>query len=136
VTTTTAGYIPFAWLLPGTLLVNVSLDDPLPEVALLADRVIVDDWNLVKNDHRRLLGRMYRSQQILPPDSPQGEARGEYRSIDAQLSEVLTKTKKGRINQDDIILFNPFGLAIEDIALAASVYQLAIKHNLGIMLEP
>ena len=43
VTTTTTGYIRHDWLEPGALLVNVSLDDALPEVFLRADRVFVDD---------------------------------------------------------------------------------------------
>ncbi len=38
VTTTTDGYIHYHWLRPGSLLVNISLDDPLPEVVLKADR--------------------------------------------------------------------------------------------------
>ena len=60
VTTVTAGYIRFDWLQPGALLSNVSLDDPCPEVVFKADKVIVDDWKLVKADQRRLIGRMYR----------------------------------------------------------------------------
>lgn len=135
VTTTTTGYIPFAWLSPGALLVNVSLDDPLPEVALRADRVIVDDWNLVKNDSRRLLGRMYRAGQILPPDALRIEISANARPIDAQLGEVITGAKPSRVDQREIILMNPFGLAIEDIALAAAIYELAIERDQGIMLE-
>ena len=70
VTTTTTGYIALDWLQPGAILVNVSLDDPLPEVALRADRLFVDDWPLVRADSRRLLGRMYRAGQIEGPDAP------------------------------------------------------------------
>src|SRR6266699_6601033 len=70
VTTTTTGYIPYEWLQPGSILVNISLDDPLPEVVFKADKVIVDDWNLVKNDPRRLIGRMYRAGQIIGPGEP------------------------------------------------------------------
>jgi N-[(2S)-2-amino-2-carboxyethyl]-L-glutamate dehydrogenase len=135
VTTTTTGYIPFAWLSPGSLLVNISLDDPLPEVVLRADRVIVDDWNLVSNDTRRLLGRMYRAGQLQPPGAACVEAGMECRCIDAQLGDVVTGTKRGRTSQDEIILVNPFGLAIEDIALAAYVYRFAIEHHLGVLLE-
>lgn len=134
VTTTTVGYIPFAWLSPGALLVNISLDDPLPDVVLRADRVIVDDWNLVSNDSRRLLGRMYRAGQLLPPGSARGEAGAARRCVDAQLGEIVTGAKEGRANQDEIILVNPFGLAIEDIALAAYVYRFAVEHQLGTLL--
>lgn len=135
VTTTTVGYIHYAWLQPGSLLVNVSLDDPLPEVALKADKVIVDDWNLVKNDARRLLGRMYREGKIAGSEaSPEEESQG-CRKIDAQLGEIVLGTKEGRRHPREIILVNPFGLSIEDVALASHVYQKAREKGLGVQLE-
>jgi ornithine cyclodeaminase/alanine dehydrogenase-like protein (mu-crystallin family) len=137
VTTTTTGYIRFDWLQPGAVLVNISLDDPLPEVVFRADKVIVDDWNLVKNDTRRLIGRMYGAGQIIGPDEPvdivkDGQQR---RRIDAQLGDVVIGSRVGRDHLDDIILVNPFGLAIEDVALAAHVYQVALELNIGVWLE-
>jgi ornithine cyclodeaminase len=137
-TTTTTGYIPFDWLQPGTILVNISLDDPLPEVVFRAHKVIVDDWDLVKNDTRRLIGRMYHAGQIIGPDDtttnnlPNDQLK---RRIDAQLGEVVLGSKKGRVHPDDIILVNPFGMSIEDVALATHVYQKALELNLGIWLE-
>lgn len=134
-TTTTTGYIQFGWLQPGACLVNISLDDPLPEVVLQADKVIVDDWQLVKDDPRRLLGRMYRAGQILGPDEAIGENTGNCRRIDAQLGEVIAGIKQGRQHEDEIILVNPFGLAIEDVALAAHVYRAALRQQIGQQLE-
>ena len=138
VTTTTTGYIQFDWLQRGSLLVNISLDDPLPEVIFKADRVIVDDWNLVKNDSRRLIGRMYRAGQIIgPSESSEPHKNGQQRRcIDAQLGEVVIGTSAGRKHPDDIILVNPFGLAIEDVALAAHVYQMALSLHIGVWLVP
>lgn len=135
VTTTTVGYIPFAWLQPGTIVVNVSLDDVLPDVVLLADKVFVDDWKLVKHDSRRLLGKMYRSGEIIGPDEAGKNIHGKRRSIDGTLGEIVLGTKVGRNHSDQIILFNPFGLAIEDVAFATHVYQVARKEGLGVSLE-
>ena len=134
-TTTTTGYIPFAWLQPGSILVNVSLDDPLPDVVFQADKIVVDDWNLVKNDPRRLLGRMYRQGQLLGPDDLGEAIPGERRRVDAQLGEIVAGTKAGRQNLDEIMLVNPFGLAIEDVALASRVYQTARQLGYGLWLE-
>ena len=132
VTTVTQGYIPFAWLNPGTLVVNISLDDVLPDVVFQATRVIVDDWPLVKNDTRRLLGRMYRAGQLIGPDEDlPATANGAYRQVDAQLSDLVLGKKRGREHADDILLVNPFGLAIEDIACAARVYQQALARGVG-----
>ncbi|GHO64166.1 2,3-diaminopropionate biosynthesis protein SbnB [Ktedonobacter sp. SOSP1-52] len=131
-TTTTQGYIPFAWLQPGAVLVHVSLDDVLPEVVLQAQKVIVDDWNLVKSDSRRLIGRMYRARQVIGPNDSTPTAA---RRIDAELGAILTGEKPGRQEESDIILVNPFGLAIEDIALAKHVYDYALSHSLGVWLD-
>jgi len=130
VTTTTTGYIPFAWLQAGTIVVNVSLDDVMPDVVLQAQRVVVDDWFLVKNDARRLLGRMYRAGTIIGPDEEREPVAGQ-RKIDAQLGDLVRGTKLGRRSPQDIILVNPFGLAIEDVALAQHVYQKAQESGAG-----
>jgi ornithine cyclodeaminase/alanine dehydrogenase-like protein (mu-crystallin family) len=132
VTTVTSGYIQFEWLQSGALLSNVSLDDPRPEVVLKAQKVIVDDWNLVKTDTRRLIGRMYREGSVIGPDSASSNGA---RRIDAQLGEIVAGTRAGRTSDDEIILFNPFGLAIEDVALAAEVYRAAKESGVGTFLE-
>lgn len=131
-TTTTQGYVPFAWLQPGAVLVHVSLDDVLPEVVLQAQKVIVDDWNLVKSDSRRLIGRMYRAGQVRGPDDATPTA---VRRVDAELGAVLLGEQPGRQKTSDIILVNPFGLAIEDIALAKHIYEYALSHSLGTWLD-
>ena len=132
VTTVTAGYISFDWLQPGALLSNVSLDDPHPEVVLKAHKVIVDDWDLVKADNRRLIGRMYREGSVVGPDSPSSNGA---RRIDAQFGDIVSGAMAGRTSDDEIILFNPFGLAIEDVALAAEVYRVAKESGVGTFLE-
>ena len=124
-TTTTTGYIRYEWLEPGALLVNVSLDDPLPEVVLRADKLFVDDWQLVAADDRRLLGRMLRDGSICGP-----EGAGA-RVVDGELGELLIGARSGRSHPDEIILVNPFGLAIEDLAIARQVYQHATSVGLG-----
>lgn len=135
VTTTTVGYISYNWLQPGSLLVNISLDDPLPEVVFKADKVIVDDWGLVKNDSRRLIGRMYREGKVIGPDDPIETGRNDCRRIDAQLGEIVAGSRSGRNSPNDIILVNPFGLSIEDVVLGAYVYQAAQERGIGVLLD-
>lgn len=131
VTTVTMGYIRFEWLAPGSILVNVSLDDPLPEVVLKATTVVVDDWNLVRSDHRRLLGRMYREGKLLGPNERCETPTPGCRKVDMQLGDLVGGTRAGRRGPDDIILVNPFGLSLEDLVLAAHVYQKAQERNIG-----
>jgi ornithine cyclodeaminase/alanine dehydrogenase-like protein (mu-crystallin family) len=132
-TTTTTGYVEFGWLLAGALIAHVSLDDVKPEVAERADLLIVDDWNLVKNDSRRLLGRMYRAGHIADPAGTTTEPITG-RRVDATLGSVLTGRHPGRSNSRQIILSNPFGMGILDVAIAAEVFRAASRLELGLTL--
>lgn len=120
-TTTNTGYIKYAWLKKGALVIHVSLDDLLPEVITRADKLIVDDWNLVKNDDKRIFGRMFKE--------------GKLPAIYAELSEIALNKKPGRENEEEIIIFNPFGVSLEDIAVAYHVYQKALRQNIGTKLS-
>jgi ornithine cyclodeaminase/alanine dehydrogenase-like protein (mu-crystallin family) len=131
VTTTTTGYICADWLVRGAVLVNVSLDDPLPEVVLRADRVFVDDWGLVATDGRRLIGRMYRQGLVVGPDDCGKDQHENARRVDGTLGDVLVRRKPGRHHDGETILFNPFGMAIEDVVVAGQVYHAALARGLG-----
>ena len=55
--------------------------------------------------------------------------RGDVR---ASLDEVVAGVKPGRLSEDEIIIFDSTGLAIEDVAAAAIVYERALAENTGI----
>ncbi len=132
-TTATSGYVPFAWLPPGCVVVNVSLDDLLPDVMLNADLLVVDDWELVRADSRRLLGRMYRERTIIGPVDP---ACGDpCRRVDGEIGDLVLGRMQGRRKNEDIVVVNPFGLSIEDVALATRVFQVAETEGLGKVLD-
>lgn len=133
-TTVTEGYLPYAWLTPGALVAHVSLDDVLPDVVHRAGLVLVDDWNLVSHDHRRLLGRMYRSGALRGPDGshhPDAPHDPAARQVDGTLGDVLLGAHPGRADEDEVILSNPFGMSILDIALGDQVAQAAARLGLG-----
>jgi ornithine cyclodeaminase/alanine dehydrogenase-like protein (mu-crystallin family) len=128
-TTVTSGYIKYEWLNRGSVIVNVSLDDLLPEVFLKADKLFVDDWNLVCEDSRRLLGKMHREGLIAGPRCHATSANG--RKVDGELCDVVAGLHPGRIDQQEIVVVNPFGLAIEDIAFAARIFEIAQMRGIG-----
>jgi N-[(2S)-2-amino-2-carboxyethyl]-L-glutamate dehydrogenase len=130
-TTTSTGYIAHNWLRPGALLIHVSLDDVLPEVVSRADKVIVDDWALIRDDDKRLLGRMYRQGLIAGPDEPPGAIT----HVHAELGDVIVGRRPAREAAEEIILVNPFGLSIEDLAVASQVYESARGLGLGTWLD-
>jgi ornithine cyclodeaminase len=55
--------------------------------------------------------------------------------VDGELGQVLAGLRPGRLRERDVILVNPFGLAIEDVALAAEVHRAATRRGLGLWLE-
>ncbi len=127
-TTATRGYIPRSWLAPGVVVVNVSLDDLKEDAVLEADRILVDSWDLVRHDERRLLGRLYRAGVVVGPlDSTRGAAR----CVDAEIKDVLADPACGRRARDDVVVVNPFGMSVLDLALAREIYDLAREHGRG-----
>jgi ornithine cyclodeaminase len=133
-TTVTEGYIGRGWLKPGALLVHVSLDDLRPEALTEADRVVVDDWALVRDDDQRLLGRMWRQGLLTGPGDDADPAAGRT-AVHAELGDIIIGRKAGRSSAQEIVIVNPFGLSIEDLAVARQVYDNARQQGLGLWLE-
>jgi N-[(2S)-2-amino-2-carboxyethyl]-L-glutamate dehydrogenase len=131
-TTTLQPYITYQMIRPGTLLINISLDDFHSDVFMRADRLYIDDWSLISSDQHRLLGRLIRDGKVVRTSH---DAAMGARAIDGTIGELLSGTCQGRIADSDIILVNPFGMAIEDIAIAQAVYQKAIERNVGHQLQ-
>src|SRR5262249_16835098 len=52
-------------------------------------------------------------------------------SVHAELAEVVAGKKSGRTNEAEIIVFDSTGVAIEDAAAAAIVYERALTARLG-----
>jgi len=55
--------------------------------------------------------------------------------IRAELGEILIGTAKGRKSEDEITLFKSLGLAVEDLASAAFLYEKARRENRGTWVE-
>ena len=55
--------------------------------------------------------------------------------IRAELGELLTGSKAARSSPDEITLFKSLGLAVEDLAAAAYLYQKARESNAGTWVE-
>ncbi|MCS7364783.1 MAG: ornithine cyclodeaminase family protein [archaeon GB-1867-035] len=51
--------------------------------------------------------------------------------IYAELGEIVTGKKPGRVNDNEITLFKSVGLAIQDASTALKAYQLALRKKVG-----
>jgi ornithine cyclodeaminase/alanine dehydrogenase-like protein (mu-crystallin family) len=56
-------------------------------------------------------------------------------SVHAELGEIIAGTKKGRTSNDEIILFDSTGMALQDVAAATIVYEKAMRSDVGIKLN-
>jgi N-[(2S)-2-amino-2-carboxyethyl]-L-glutamate dehydrogenase len=121
-TVTSQPYIPFGWLKRGALLCNVSIMDVHKDVFLNADKVVVDDWEQ-SNREKKIINQL-----VL-------EGSFSREQLHAELGEILSGAKPGRENDDEIILLNPMGMAVEDIACAGAVYQRAKARGIGTWLD-
>ena len=83
---------------------------------------------LVRADGRRLLGRMLHDGRLVGPGD-RSAARG--RAIDGTLGDVVAGRRPGRMHDDDVVVFNPFGMAILDVAVAAAVVDVAVARGVG-----
>ncbi|MEU6643163.1 2,3-diaminopropionate biosynthesis protein SbnB [Saccharomonospora sp. NPDC046836] len=121
-TVTDQPYLAFSWLKPGAFLSNVSIMDVHKDVFLNADKVVVDDWDQCNREKKII------NQLVL-------EGAFSRQQLHAELGEVLAGTRPGRESDDEIILLNPMGMAVEDIACAAEVYTRAKARGIGTWLN-
>ena len=85
---------------------------------LNSDKIVVDDLSLSASEGRPL-NRLI-SSGLLP------ECR-----IHAELGDIISGKKNGRENEEEKILFNPMGLAIEDLIVANEIYKRAKFASVG-----
>ncbi|WP_159885896.1 2,3-diaminopropionate biosynthesis protein SbnB [Paenibacillus puerhi] len=111
-------YIPFEWLRRGAFVSNISIMDVHKEAYLQADKVVVDDWEQ-SNREKKVLNQL-----VL-------EGRFSRELLYAELGELVIGAKPGREKDDEIIILNPMGMAIEDIACARRIYAEALKEGIG-----
>jgi N-[(2S)-2-amino-2-carboxyethyl]-L-glutamate dehydrogenase len=131
-TTATSAYVPYNWITRGTAVINVSLDDIDADAYIKSDLLYVDDWQLITADTQRLLGRLAREGKV---SGPGDSAPAGGRSVTGTIGQLLAGNCPGRENVEQTVLVNPFGMAIEDLALAQAVYIAAVSRGLGTPLD-
>jgi ornithine cyclodeaminase len=117
-TTVSKAYVTADCFKTGSLFMNVSLMDPTYEHVLAADKVVVDDW--IQCTHSdRVLARMNNAGLI------------SRESIHGEFGQIVNGTLSARESDAERIFWNPFGLAIEDLAVALAMYNRALELNAG-----
>ena len=121
-TVTDQPYLQFAWLQKGAFLSNISLMDVHKDVFLQVEKVVVDDWEQCNREKKII------NQLVL-------EGRFSREQLYAELGEIVSGQRPGRETDNEIILLNPIGIALEDLACAQSIYQRALATHAGTWLS-
>ena len=122
ITNAKAQLIKSIWCNPGSLLVTTGgRQECEPDAILCADKVFIDDWDqcMVLGD----LATLYIQDKFGPEN------------VTATLAKAITGLHPGRENDNERIVAVPQGLTSLDVALAYSIYQVAMKENLGTHVE-
>jgi ornithine cyclodeaminase/alanine dehydrogenase-like protein (mu-crystallin family) len=121
VTTSRKPYIERDWLRPACFIAHVSLDDITEDVFLTAEAIFVDDDKLIRDNPRRILGRLMAEDKI--------------HATAGTLGAVLVGTRQAIRPHDGVVISNPFGMSILDIALLEQVARTAEEAGLGTLLR-
>jgi len=117
----------------------------LPEVVREAHLVIVEDWIMGRVDDRRLTSPIGRTGELVGPDGdafagpartgPIGPLASSARRVDASPGRGDRGLPPWPHPPDQVVLSNPFGMGILDVALASAVAEVAERSQLGVVLE-
>lgn len=106
------------WIKEGAFYSHIGGWEDEYDVVLKADKIVCDDWETVK--HRtQTVSRCYKERLIKDED------------IYANVVDILAERKAGRQSEKEFVYFNAVGIAYTDIAIAAAMYEKALKKEVG-----
>jgi len=109
----------------GTLIAAVGADNPHKQEI---DAVLMGKAKVVCDvpEQCAVMGDLHHALQA-------GAMRRE--DVYAELGEVVAGKKLGRESEEEIIIFDSTGMALQDVAAAAIVYEKALERNVGVRLD-
>ncbi|HVB87018.1 MAG TPA: ornithine cyclodeaminase family protein [Candidatus Dormibacteraeota bacterium] len=110
------------YVAPGTFIAAIGADSPEKQEldpALLASNTVVVD----RLEQCKKVGELHHAIES-------GLLTRE--SVHAELAEIVSGKKPGRISGDEIIIFDSTGTAVQDVAAAVAVYHKALAQNVGV----
>jgi len=128
VTTVTPSRVPYlneSWIRPGTHINAIGADtegkEELDPKILNKAKIVVDN-----KDQSITIGEL---------NVPYAKGLIRKEDIYADIGEIVSGKKAGRVSHDEITVFDSSGLSIQDVAVASKVYQAAKKKRIGRLLQ-
>ena len=114
-----------AWVRPGTFIAAVGADSEdkqeLEPILLSRSTVVAD---IV--DQAASIGELHHSIDL---------GLMTKNDVHGELGEIVAGRKSGRLSPDEIIIFDSTGMALQDVIVAAAVYEKAISNGLGQLID-
>jgi 2,3-diaminopropionate biosynthesis protein SbnB len=104
----------------GSLQLNVSLRDYVPDTRQYMDTIIVDSWDEVCRENTDI-EKMHTTKGLSMDDT-------------ITIAQFLDRDISETPGADDVIMFNPMGMAVFDVAVGGFYYRQAMKKGVGIEL--
>lgn len=105
----------------GSIHLNVSLRDYVADYRDFVDVMLVDDWDEICRESTDI-EMMHKLKNLQKEDTK-------------SLIDIANKSAFDKLKDDDIVMFNPMGLAIYDIAVGKHYYQTATTKEIGQFLD-
>ena len=120
--TCTVSAAPYISISPkkGSLQLNVSLRDYTVEMKDFMDVIIVDNWEEVCRQNTDI-ENMHKEKGLLESDT-------------LSIADVISGGSLNKRETSDVVMFNPMGMAIFDIAVGGHYYEEALNRNIGFSL--
>ena len=128
VVTCTPSQQPFLkgdFVAPGTFIAAVGADNPekqeLEPALLSRNKLVVDVL-----DQCATIGELHHAldEGLITRENVYGE-----------LGEIVAGIKPGRISNDEVIIFDSTGMALQDVVTAAAIYEKAIRGGVGMRID-
>lgn len=118
-------FLKEVWVRPGTFIAAVGADSEdkqeLESTLLSRSKVVVDIVEQAAS-----IGELHHSIE----SNLMTKA-----DVHAELGEVVAGLKPGRSSSDEIIIFDSTGMALQDVIVAAAVYERAVRNELGQLID-
>jgi len=118
-------FIKDAWVRPGTFIAAVGADSEdkqeLEPILLSRSKIVVDIVGQAAS-----IGDLHHSIDL---------GLKTRNDVYGELGEIAARRKSGRSLPDEIIIFDSTGMALQDVIVAATVYEKALSNGLGQLID-
>ena len=116
-----------AWLEPGTHVSGIGANTPTKKEL---DPTCFEHARVVADSREQVIAECGDLREAIEGGTVKADV------VYAELGELATGLKEGRVSAEEITIFKSVGVALQDIAVAAALFEIATRCRLGTPLDP